>query len=147
MKTSEQGLALIRKNEGFSAKMYFCPAGKPTIGYGHVISADENFPTGGISEYDAKIILIQDVSQAEQALNRLIKVTISQNQFDALAAFTYNIGIGAFENSTLLRLLNDGDIAGASHEFSRWVYANGKILGGLVNDIIGHGQFSEPAIQ
>jgi len=132
MQTSEQGLALIRQSEGFSAHVYLCPAGKNTIGYGHVIADGEQYPDSGISEQDAETLLIQDVNATEQAINRLVTITINQNQFDALVAFTYNIGAGAFEKSTLLQLLNAGDSAGAAEQFSRWVYCNGTVLQGLV---------------
>ena len=131
MRISEQGLALIRQSEGFSAETYICPAGKTTIGYGHVVRPNERFPDG-IDKEEAENILQQDVTETEQAVSRLATVELSQNQFDALVAFAYNIGVGAFEKSTLLRLLNDGDMAAAAGEFGRWVYAGDKKLDGLV---------------
>lgn len=129
MKTSEQGLALIRRSEGFSAQIYLCPAEKPTIGYGHVIRAGESYPNG-ISEAEAEALLAKDVEGTEQAIGRLVMVSLSQNQFDALVAFAYNIGVKAFEKSTLLRLLNEGNSA-AYEQFGRWVYAGGRKLDGL----------------
>ena len=131
MHISERGLALLKTFEGFCATEYICPAGKPTIGYGHVIGADEDF-SDGISESQAELMLIADVSVAERAVNRLAQVTLNQSQFDALVVLTYNIGVGAFENSTLLRLLNAADAQGAAAQFSHWVYGGGKVLPGLV---------------
>jgi lysozyme len=97
MQTSEQGLTLIKNFEGFSAKPYICPAGKSTIGYGHVIAAGEQFPGGEIDLNMEEILLKQDVIQREQAINCLIQVTLLQYQFDALISFVYNIGIQAFD--------------------------------------------------
>lgn len=129
MKTSEQGLALIRKYEGFSSTPYRCPAGKLTIGYGHVILAGENFQP--LSEAKAEELLARDVASTEQAVSRLAAVPLRQNQFDALVSFAYNVGTEAFEKSTLLRYLNAGNPA-AADEFNRWVYAKGQKLPGLV---------------
>lgn len=131
MEISEQGLALIRGFEGFSATPYLCPGGKPTIGYGHVIGAGEAFPEAGISRETAETMLKQDVKWAEQAVRRLAAVALSQNQFDALVCLVYNIGAKAFEKSTLLRILNSGDPEAAARQFSRWVYASGRKLPGL----------------
>ena len=132
MKTSEQGLALIRQCEGFSALPYICPAGKETIGYGHCLHFGEKYPPEGISRNIAENMLIQDVAAAEQAVNTLVTAPLNQNQFDALAAFVYNIGGKAFEKSTLLRILNAGDTERAAGEFNRWVYAGGRKIEGLV---------------
>ena len=131
MHVSERGLALIRQYEGFSATPYLCPAGKNTIGYGHVILTGEVYADGCISENQANDILKQDVRSVEVALNNLLKVEILQNQFDALGAFTYNIGANAFEKSSLLAFLNAGDYDKAAAQFGRWVYGGGKILSGL----------------
>lgn len=133
MHISEQGIALIRRCEGFSAEPYYCPAGKRTIGYGHVIREGEKFPEKGITEEEATDILLRDIEVIEQAIERLVNVPVSQFQFDALVAFVFNVGIYAFEKSTLLRLLNASDYKGAANEFGRWVYAGGRRLEGLVN--------------
>lgn len=132
MHISEQGIALIKKHEGFSPRAYLCPAGKVTIGYGHVVLPHENFPILGIDEVFAGALLRKDVTKAEEAIDRLVDSAINQNQFDALVSFIYNVGESAFEHSTLLRLLNDGQYIKASQQFMRWVYANGKKLDGLV---------------
>lgn len=130
MKTSEQGIALIKQFEGFSAQPYRCPAGKWTIGYGHLIGVDDTFPAE-VSENDAENILKQDIIASEQAVCRLVTVDISQNQFDALVSFTYNLGSGALAQSTLLKLLNLNNFIGCSSQFPRWDHVNGVPMAGL----------------
>ncbi|MEK6746514.1 MAG: lysozyme [Pseudomonadota bacterium] len=132
MQTSENGLELIKQFEGFSGVPYYCPAWKLTIGYGHVILSGENFPKAGILKIEATNLLKQDVSMAEKAINRLVKIPLLQNQFDALVSFAYNIGAQRFENSTLLRFLNDNRMELVAKEFSRWVFAGGIMQKGLV---------------
>lgn len=132
MQISDAGLALIKQFEGFSQIAYYCPAGKLTIGYGHVILPGEQFPESGISESIGEILLKQDVSIAEKAINQLITTALLQNQFDALVSFVYNIGSKAFEKSTLLRLINENKLPLAAVEFARWVYVGKKIQAGLV---------------
>jgi lysozyme len=132
MKTSKRGLSLIRHFEGFSPVPYCCPAGKLTIGYGHVIVAGEEFQASGISQKIAENILKQDVSMLEEAMAKFITANLSQNQFDALTSFIYNIGIKAFEKSTLLRLLNEGKSEEAAAEFFKWIYAGKVAQTGLI---------------
>lgn len=131
MKTNQEGIDLIKQYEGFSADEYICPAGKPTIGYGHFIKSGESI-SSPISEMDAEELLISDLSVAEKAVSRLITVYLNQNQFSALVSFTYNLGAGALEESTLRRKLNDGQINQVPDEFLKWVFAGGKKLDGLV---------------
>lgn len=133
MKTSENGIELIKKFEGFCATPYFCPAGKLTVGYGHVVISGEKFPARGISEDEAEKLLRKDVSIAEKSINNLVKINLSQNQFDALVSFVFNIGTKAFANSKLIRLLNENKLELAKNEFSRWIYTNGKTQNGLIN--------------
>lgn len=130
-KLSERGYALIMKYEGFSPIPYICPAGLPTIGYGHVIIEGEVFPKAGISPEMAKILLKQDVVRFETAINRLVTARINQNQFDALVCFAYNIGTKAFEKSTLLKLLNQGQHEKVPRELGKWVFSRGRRLSGL----------------
>jgi len=132
MQTSERGIALLKESEGFSATPYICPAGKPTIGYGHVIRDDENFADQGIDDAQAESLLRRDIGTAEQAVFEAVSVGLTQNQFDAMVVLTYNIGIGAFQNSTLLKDLNAGDIDSALSQWGRWIYASGKPLPGLI---------------
>lgn len=129
---SEEGLALIREFEGFCATPYICPAGHATIGYGHVIGQGEDFPAAGISRAEAENLLIQDAILAETAVNRLVSVTLSQPQFDALVSFAFNLGASALARSTLRKNLQSGDFSGAASEFCRWVYVNGARSQGLL---------------
>lgn len=130
MQCSEQGIALIRRFEGFCATPYRCPAGKWTIGYGHVIRANESFPHA-ITQEDAKQLLQKDIAATEQAVCRRLKFRLAQHQFDEVVSFVYNVGITAFSTSTMLKKLNSGDVAGAGQEFARWDYVSGAKVAGL----------------
>lgn len=127
---SPRGLDLIQAFEGFSPTPYRCPAGVPTIGYGHVIGADESFDT--LSEEQALDLLRQDVQEAESAVCRLIHVPLASHQFDALVSFTFNVGAGALQRSTLRRQVNREEHDTVPSEFLRWVHAGPHILPGLV---------------
>lgn len=133
LRISQLGINLIKRYEGFSSKAYLCPAGVWTIGYGHTKSADLLRAKGlEISEEEGEELLKHDIKIFERAVRRLVKVDLTQNQFDALVSFTFNLGAGNLKKSTLLRKLNTGDYEGAAEEFPKWVRANGRILGGLV---------------
>lgn len=129
MKISSRGLDLIKRFEGFSASTYICPAGKHTIGYGHIVSPGELFTE--IDRQQAEDLLIKDVHFAESVIRHNVHTDLSQSQYDALVSFVYNVGGGNFIKSTLLRLLNNKDYAGAAKQFARWVYAGGRVLPGL----------------
>ncbi|HCH78871.1 MAG: muraminidase [Pseudomonas sp.] len=129
MHISEKGLALIRQFEGLRLSAYRCPAGIPTIGYGSTAGVKLG---QAITAERAEQLLREDVRQFEAAVSRLVKVPLTQGQFDALTSFAFNLGAKALEKSTLLRLLNAGDYSGAAAQFERWVYASGKKLAGLV---------------
>lgn len=129
MKTSDNGIEFIKKHEGLRLKAYLCPSGKPTIGYGHT----KGVKLGDvITEEEAEQLLREDLIVVENEINRH-NLNLNQNQFDALVSFVYNVGIGNFRSSTLLKKIkanpNDESIA---NEFKRWVYSNGKRLPGLV---------------
>ena len=128
---SDKGLDLIKRFEGFSRTVYFCPAGYPTIGYGHVVKEDEDFSTG-IDEAQAEELLRQDAQIAERAVLRLINVLLTDGQFDALVSFTYNLGGGALQRSTLRRKINREEHAEVPEQFMRWVWVGGRKLKGLV---------------
>jgi lysozyme len=132
MKTSDTGLAFIRDHEGLRLTAYPDPGtgGEPwTIGVGH---------TGGVSPGDTCTLddamqwLREDVGTAEGAIARLVKVSLTQNQFDALVSFIFNLGANAFAGSTLLKLLNAGDYDGAEAQFERWSRAGGHEMAGLL---------------
>jgi len=126
---SQEGLDLIKHAEGFSGKSYRCPAGKRTIGYGHLIKEGESYKS--LTRENAEQLLKKDVNIAEDAINRYVKVPLTQSQYDALCSFVYNVGEGNFEESTLLRKLNSEDYKSASREFGKWVYADKKKSKGL----------------
>jgi lysozyme len=132
MRVSLAGLEIIKRFEGFSAEPYYCPGGKLTIGYGHVLNDEESSTIERITKEHAEALLRQDAKIAEDAINQFSTFNLTQNQFDALVSFVYNVGVYAFEKSTLLRMLNKGEYALAAKQFDRWVYADGKKLGGLV---------------
>lgn len=134
MKTSDKGLALIKEFEGFSARPYLCPAGVPTIGYGATYYPDGKRVTmadKSVSEADATAMLRSMLASYEAGVSRYVHVPLTQGQFDALVSFAYNVGLSALKDSTLLRLVNARDYAGAAAQFARWNRAGGKVLPGL----------------
>lgn len=130
MKLSEAGMDLLKTSEGFRNRVYLDVAGLPTIGYGHRLLHPESF-RHGIDETQAAELLAADVRDAEQAVQRLVKVPLAQGQFDALVDFCFNLGAGRFATSTLLKRLNAGDCDGAVCELLRWNRAGGKELQAL----------------
>ena len=133
MKISNKGLELLKEFEGFSSVAYLCSAKKATIGYGNTFWEDGTPVKIGdqISKERAETLLKHVVDNFSVAVEVDIKIEVSQNQFDAMVSLAYNIGLGAFKNSTLLRQLNRGNFVGASQEFLRWDKSNGKPLLGL----------------
>lgn len=129
MKTSDNGKKLIKKFEGCRLKVYKCAAGVPTIGYGHTKNVR---PFMVITQQEADELFEEDIKEFENAVNTLVKVPLTQNQYDALVSFTFNLGIGSLQQSTLLKLLNNGDYTGAAEQFKRWVYAGKYVVHGLV---------------
>jgi GH24 family phage-related lysozyme (muramidase) len=130
---SKQGLDLICRFEGFSPVIYICPAGYPTIGYGHLITeANKEQFLDGVDEDEALELLRNDVGKAERAVLRLIAVPLTQGQFDALVSFTFNLGAGALQRSTLRRKVNREEHDDVPAELMKWVWAGGRKLKGLV---------------
>jgi lysozyme len=129
-KTSEAGISLLKKFEGFRATTYRDTGNTLTIGYGTIEGVKEG---DTITKEEASTKLVQHVKGVEKKILEEVKVPITQNQMDALVSFTYNLGKEAFATSTLLKKLNRGDKEGAAEEFDRWVYAGGKVEQGLVN--------------
>lgn len=129
MKISEKGLSLIKESEGLRQKAYLDSVGVPTIGFGHTkgVKLGQEITYSQAVEY-----LKEDLREAEQAVLRLVKVQLSQGQFDALVSFVFNLGAGAFAKSTLLKKLNARDYSGAANEFGKWVNAGGRPLKGLI---------------
>lgn len=131
MKASDHCINLIKQCEGYESHPYPDAVGIMTIGYGHVIRKGEIFPVDGISEAEATRILCEDLARFEACVDAMVEVPLSQPQFDALCCWTFNLGCGKLESSTLLKKLNAGDYAGASEEFLKWNKAGGKVLAGL----------------
>lgn len=135
MNISTKGINLIKKFEGFSSQIYKDSAGLPTIGYGHLITEQElqkrKFHKG-ITQEQAEQLLLIDVQSASFAVSRLVTVFLEQWQFDALVSFTFNVGAGALQRSTLRRKLNRREYKAIPYELQKWVWAGGRVLQGLV---------------
>ncbi len=134
MNTSEAGLKLIKQFEGLRLKAYRCPAGIWTIGYGHTSAAGAPEVRDGmrISREEAETILKRDLGQFENAVSSMVKVPMTENQFDTLVSFAFNCGIAALRRSTLLKRVNAGAIDAIPAELMKWTRAEGKELPGLV---------------
>ncbi len=134
MKTSSNGLQLIRKYEGCKTTPYRCPAGLYTVGYGHVIGNglqlpdqfNRTFSLGEINE-----LLRTDLARFEQGVLRYCPVYLTQCQFDALVSFSFNLGLGVLQRSTLRQKINRGD-ADAAKVILKYNMAGGRILKGLI---------------
>lgn len=127
-KTGPKGLALIKHFEGYRDVAYRCPANVWTIGYGTTAGVRQG---QRCTPAQAEAYLRADLAKFETAVNRGIRTLITQEQFDALVAFTYNVGAGAFAGSTLLRQINAGNFALARANFLKWNRGGGKVLNGL----------------
>ena len=129
MKCSQEGLALIKKFEGCRLESYRCSANVLTIGYGH---------TGGVKEDDtitqpeADKLLENDIAKFEEYVSDNVIVELKQYQFDALVAWTFNLGVGNLRSSTMLKKLNESDYDSVPSEMKRWNKAAGKTLDGLI---------------
>ena len=130
MKFSATGMELLKRSEGFRSRVYRDVAGFPTIGYGHRLLHPESFPNG-IDEPQAAEILASDVGETEQAVQRLVKVPLTQGQFDALVDFCFNLGAGRLASSTLLKCLNASRYGDAVEQLLRWDHAEGHEIASL----------------
>lgn len=145
MKASQHLLDLLVVWEGLELKPYKDVAGLLTIGIGHLLTEEEKksgFVTiqgkkvpwhYGITKEQAFALKLQDMVRFENAVNKSVTVSLTQNQYEALVSFAYNVGVGAFESSTLLKKLNQGKYAEVPAELAKWVKAKGKTIQGLVN--------------
>jgi len=133
MQTSDKGIALIKQFEGCKLTAYQDSVGVWTIGYGWTKPVDGKPIRAGmtIKQETAERLLKTGLVSYESDVSRLVKVGLTQGQFDALVSFTYNLGARSLSTSTLLRKLNAEDYAGAADEFLRWNKAGGKVLNGL----------------
>ncbi|WP_353122114.1 lysozyme [Dysgonomonas capnocytophagoides] len=129
MKIAITGVKLIQEFEGLELKAYKCPAGVWTIGYGHTKGVKQG---DVITPAQATAYLQADLADAEKAVNSQ-NLKISQNQYDALVSFTFNVGTGNFLKSTLLKKVKiNPDETSIRSEFAKWKYGSGKVLPGLV---------------
>ncbi len=134
MQLSQHGLEFIKDQEGFKSEAYQDSVGVWTIGYGTIKINGSPVQQGmTCTESQASDWLLADLAWAQTAVNQLVKVTLSQGQYDALVSFVYNEGETNFARSTLLKLLNSGNYSAAAEEFKKWVYAGGRIIPGLVS--------------
>lgn len=142
MKISKNGIDLVKHYETFMSKPYLCPAHVATIGYGTTVYENGkkvSLRDHAITEADACILLQHDLDQFEADVARLVKVPLAQGQFDALVSFSYNVGSPSLAKSTLLKYLNGNVMATNPNwkrvvniEFNKWIYAKGRVLGGLI---------------
>jgi lysozyme len=146
VKVSQKCIEQIKKDEGVRNRPYQCPALLYTVGVGHVIDPSHAkvpfanrkqlpIPAGWdrvLSAEEIDEILRKDLNRFEAGVLRLIKVKLTQGQFDALVSFSFNVGLGNLQNSTLRMKLNRGDYKGAAEQFLVWTKAGGKVLKGLV---------------
>ena len=130
MKTSEAGIAFIKQHEGVRHESYRDSVGVWTVGVGH--TGPDVLAGMHITDDDVDRLLRDDVAEAEACVENHCDVALSQNQFDALVSFVFNLGCQAFRNSTLLRLLNQGRYAEAAQQFRRWTHAGEWVSPGLV---------------
>lgn len=141
MNISQKGLDLIIKFEGLRLEAYTATENERsrgiwTIGYGSI-----SWPNGEPVRQGEKLsnkeeaidLLVETVRPRVEAINQLVEAPLSQNQFDALVSFVFNVGIGAFRGSTLRKVLNNKDYIAAAGQFQRWNKQSGKVLPGLVN--------------
>ncbi|MEN3335751.1 MAG: lysozyme [Blastocatellia bacterium] len=145
MQMSPNGLELLEQWEGFKTTVYKDSAGLPTIGVGHLLTKSElssgkitinGVPVkygNGLTAQQVTDLLAQDVQPAAAAVNNNVKVPLTQNQFDALVSFTFNVGVGAFTSSTLLKVLNQKQYDQVPTQLLRWTRAGGQVVQGLVN--------------
>ena len=129
MNTSAEGLALIKKFEGCELEAYQCSAGVWTIGYGHTKEVQK----GDVwSQSHAEHMLEVELHEYESYINEYVTVALSQNQFDALVSWVYNLGPANLKVSTMLKVLNKGQYEEVPAQMKRWNKASGKVLEGLI---------------
>ena len=145
MRIDQVGIDFIKSVEGVKNFVYADSAGLPTIGVGHLLTQDEL--TSGKIHIDGKAykyheglpddvidrLLLRDLHIAELVVNSNVKVKLTQSQYNALVSFAFNVGVGAFRKSTLLRVLNESNYIDVSHQMRRWVFSAGQQIRGLKN--------------
>lgn len=129
MKTSKEGIALIKHFEGCELKAYLCPANVWTCGYGHTAGVQEGEK---IDQEKADAWLLEDLCEFEEYVTAAVEIDLTQHQFDALVCWTFNLGPGNLRESTLLNRVNYGPLSDVPLQIQRWNKAGGRVLEGLV---------------
>lgn len=129
MQYSKSGLQLTERFEGVRLSAYQDTADVWTIGYGHTHQVKQG-DTCTIEQ--AEQWLLEDTEWAVRVVNTLVRVNLTQGEFDALVDFTFNLGSGSFQHSNLLRLINEGNLTDAANEFEKWDKAGGQVVAGLL---------------
>lgn len=129
MNISQEGLELIKKFEGCELKAYQDSVGVWTIGYGHTKNVEEG---DEITKEESEEMLADEMEEYEGYINDNVECDLSQNQFDCLVSWVYNLGPSNLKSSTMLKVLNDDDYDGVPQQIKRWNRAGGKVLDGLV---------------
>lgn len=129
LKISQEGIALIKKFEGCELTAYQCSAGVWTIGYGHTKGIEKGME---ITQQEAEDMLVEELHEYENYINDSVTAPLSQNQFDAMVSWVYNLGPANLKASTLLKVLNAGDYDGVPAQIKRWNKAGGVTLEGLI---------------
>tara|TARA_R100001443_G_scaffold24308_1_gene36604 strand:- start:6788 stop:7231 length:444 start_codon:yes stop_codon:yes gene_type:complete len=129
MKISQEGIALIKKFEGCKLEAYQDSVGVWTIGYGHTKDVKEG---DKINQDEAENLLTEEMPEYEGYIEDLVKVSLSQCEFDALCSWVYNLGPTNLKESTLLQVLNEGKYNEVPTQIKRWNKAGGQVLEGLV---------------
>ena len=132
MKTSQAGIDLIKRFEGCKLKPYLCPAGLWTVGYGHVIGNGKEAPEKQLyTRGEINELLRTDLARFERGVLRYCPVHLTQSQFDALVSFSFNLGLGVLQRSTLRQKILRKDGEGAAKEILKYNKAGGQVLKGL----------------
>ena len=133
MRINARGLALLKEFEGLKLTAYKDIVGVPTIGYGSTdgITEQDVINKKTITKSEAEDLLLDDLERFEHGVSKCVTVQLNENEFSALVTFSYNLGMGSLQKSTLLKLLNAGDKSGASQEFLKWNKAGGHEVAGL----------------
>mgnify|MGYP003665327866 FL=1 len=129
MKISEEGKALIKKFEGCELESYRCSADVSTIGFGHTKGVSDG---DSCTQDEADQMLTEDLEEFEGYVDKLVTLDLEQNQFDALVAWTFNLGPTNLKSSTMLQVLNEGKKSEVPFQMKRWNKAGGNVLQGLV---------------
>jgi len=145
MKASQHLKNLLEQWEGVRQQVYLDSGKEPTIGIGHLLTQSERssgkiFIDGMPVKYDqwlsvaeCRTLLDQDLKIPEKTISKLVFVALTQNQYDTMISFIFNLGAEAFRNSTLLKLLNESKYNAVPEQLRRWIHDNGKVVQGLIN--------------